>query len=363
MEKSRKLSSKAGASADLYSRSGVDQRAADGLTQWIARASRQVRGPGVVSGICQGDKGFAGMYEVPGTPGKLLVACTDGVGTKLKLAFQLKRHDTVGIDLVAMSVNDLVTTGARPLFFLDYMAVGKLKEGVAKEILKGVIAGCREADCALLGGETAQLPDFYQKGEYDLAGFAVGFVERKNAYGPGSPAGARTVPGDVLLGLASNGLHSNGFSLVRRIVEKRSVGLGRRIPGLKGTLGEELLRPTRIYARQVMRLVQDPKTRRAVRAMAHITGGGIPGNVPRMLPAGVGAVVDKSAWPRPAVFGLVREWGRVSEREMYEVFNMGIGLVVAVDRRREAECREILGGSGVYRVGEIVRGPRRISWA
>ena len=344
-------------SADLYSRSGVDQRAADGLSQWIARAVRKAPRSGVVSGV----GGFAGLYELPGMPGKLLVGCTDGVGTKLKLAFALKRHDTVGIDLVAMSVNDLVTTGARPLFFLDYLAVGKLKPGVAKEVLKGVIAGCKDADCAVLGGETAQLPDFYRPGEYDLAGFAVGFVEKKNLLD-----GSRAVPGDVLLGLASSGLHSNGFSLVRAIVKKRGASLTRRVPGLKGTLGEELLRPTRIYVRQVTRLVSgmqsSPKTRRAVRGIAHVTGGGIPGNLPRVLPKGVGAELDRNAWPRPAVFELVRDWGRVSEDEMYDVFNMGLGMIVVVDKKREAACRRLLGGTGVYRIGEVVRGSHKVSW-
>ncbi len=344
--------------ADLYSRSGVDQRAADGLSQWIARAARKVSSKGAVSRV----GGFAGVYELPGQPNKLLVACTDGVGTKLKLAFQLGRHDTVGIDLVAMSVNDLITTGARPLFFLDYLAVGKLRSGVAKEVLKGVIAGCREAGCALLGGETAQLPDFYRKGEYDLAGFAVGFVERKDLLD-----GSRAAPGDVVLGLASSGLHSNGYTLVRSIVKKKGLGLKKRVveprKGLKGTLGDELLRPTRIYVKELRRLLDNGTTRRAVRAVAHVTGGGIPGNLPRCLPKGLGAVLEKTAWPRPAVFDLVSEWGGVGEDEMYDVFNMGLGLIVVVDRRKEAECRRALGGRGVYRIGEVVKGPRKVSWA
>ncbi len=339
----------------LYRSSGVDQKAADSLAGWIAKITKPVRGSGVVAGV----GGFAGLYELPGSGGRqLLVGCTDGVGTKLKLAFAAGRHDTVGIDLVAMSVNDLITTGARPLFFLDYLAIGKLAPRVAREVIKGVVAGCKEAGCALLGGETAQLPDFYADGEYDLAGFAVGLVEKKNLLGP-----SRVRPGDVLLGLASSGIHSNGYSLVRKIVKEKKKSLKSRVPGLKGTLADELLKPTRIYEREVRGLLHHPDCRRAVRALAHVTGGGIAGNLSRVLPEGFGATIDKMSWPRPPVFALIQEWGGVSEKEMFDVFNMGLGMIVVVSKREEAGCRRALGSKNVYRIGEVVKGPHQVAWA
>jgi len=341
--------------SNQYRQSGVDQKAADQLAGWIAKATKNARGSGVVEGI----GGFAGLYELPGSSGRqLLVGCTDGVGTKLKIAFATGKHDTVGIDLVAMSVNDLLTTGGRPLFFLDYLGIGKLAPRVAKEVLKGVVAGCKEAGCALLGGETAQLPDFYSAGEYDLAGFAVGFVERKKLLGP-----SRVKEGDVLIGLASSGVHSNGYSLVRRIVKNKRKSLKERIPGLKGTLGDELLRPTRIYEREVRTLLHHPDCGKAVHALAHITGGGIAGNLPRILPEKCGARIDKMSWPRPPIFELLRDWGKVSEKEMFEVFNMGLGMIAVVDKRAESRCRDALGATGVYRIGEVVKGPHKVVWA
>jgi len=300
--------------AKQYRQSGVDQKAADQLAGWIEKVTRSGAGaPGVVEGI----GGFAGLYELPGTSGRqILVGCTDGVGTKLKLAFAMGKHDTVGVDLVAMSVNDLLTTGARPLFFLDYLAVGKLAPRVAKDVLKGVVAGCKEAGCALLGGETAQLPSFYAEGEYDLAGFAVGLVERKKLLGP-----SRVKVGDVLLGLASSGIHSNGYSLVRRIIKMKRKGLKDRVPGLKGTLGDELIKPTRIYEREVRTLLHHPDCGKAV------------------------------------------DWGKVSEKEMFEVFNMGLGMIAVIDKRAEERCRAELGSAGVYRIGEVVKGPQKVTWA
>jgi len=341
--------------SNQYRQAGVDQKAADQLAGWIAKATKNTGGSGVVEGI----GGFAGLYELPGSSGRqLLVGCTDGVGTKLKIAFATGKHETVGIDLVAMSVNDLLTTGGRPLFFLDYLGIGKLAPRVAREVLKGVVAGCKEAGCALLGGETAQLPDFYSPGEYDLAGFAVGFVERKKLLGP-----SRVKEGDVLIGLASSGIHSNGYSLVRRIVKNKRKSLKERIPGLKGTLGDELLRPTRIYEREVRALLHHPDSGKAVHALAHITGGGIAGNLPRILPEKCGARIDKMSWPRPPIFELLRDWGKVSEKEMFEVFNMGLGMIAVVDKRAESRCRAVLGATGVYRIGEVVKGPRKVVWA
>jgi len=339
----------------LYARAGVDQDAVDGFVEWLAQATRPVRRSGVVAGV----GGFAGLYELPGTRGRtLLVGCTDGVGTKLKLAFELGRHDTVGIDLVAMNVNDLITTGARPLFFLDYLAVGKFDPGVAKEVLEGVIAGCRESGCALLGGETAQLPDFYAPGEYDLAGFAVGVVDRAHVID-----GSRVRPGDSILGLASSGVHSNGYSLVRKVLAESGRRLGERPAPLRGTLGEELLRPTRIYERTLRPVLDSPRGRKAVKALAHVTGSGIPGNLPRVLPEGVSARIDRRAWPRPPIFALIAEWGRIGEDEMFDVFNMGVGMIAVVERREEANAVRALGRRGVYRIGEIVEGRREVLWA
>jgi len=349
---------------NLYRRAGVDQEAQDGLADWIAKVARPPAGSGVVAGI----GGFAGVYEAPGSNGcRLLVACTDGVGTKLKIAFALGRHDTVGIDLVAMSVNDLICCGARPMFFLDYLAVGKLEPGVARSVLSGVVAGCREAGAVLLGGETAQMPDMYSPGEYDLAGFAVGDVERRNLLGPGSARGERMRAGDAVLGIASSGIHSNGYSLVRRIVEASGRKLGARIAGLNGTLGDELLRPTRIYERPLRRLLEDPQAGRHVRAVAHITGSGIPGNLPRVLSKNLAARLDRSSWPKPPIFPLLMDWGGIPQEEMYDVFNMGIGLIVVIARRAEEAAKRLLGPGGVYRIGEIVarpaRGKDQVLWA
>jgi phosphoribosylformylglycinamidine cyclo-ligase len=341
-----------------YSRAGVDQSAADSFVEWIAERAASP-GAGVISGI----GGFAGIQELPGTKGrKVLVGCTDGVGTKLKLACAMGRHDTVGIDLVAMNVNDLICTGARPLFFLDYLGVGRLDPEVTKQILDGIIAGCRQAGCVLLGGETAQLPDMYAPGEYDLAGFAVGFASRSELIGPGSARGARMRPGDVCLGLASSGVHSNGYTLVRKVLAESGRQLSERLPGLDGTLGEVLLRPTIIYERPLRKLLDHPKAGRAVRAVAHITGSGIPGNLPRVLGEGLAARLDRSSWPVPAVFGLIREWGGIGEGEMYDVFNMGIGLIVIVDRKAAEAAKALLGGNNVFAIGEIVEGPNAVIW-
>jgi phosphoribosylformylglycinamidine cyclo-ligase len=337
-----------------YKRAGVDNTTSDSLVEWISTAVRSAPTAGVVAGV----GGFAGLYELPGSNGaQLLVGCTDGVGTKLKLAFQMKRHDTVGIDLVAMSVNDLITCGARPLFFLDYLAVGKLSGDVARQVVAGVIEGCRQSNCALLGGETAQLPDFYQKGEYDLAGFAVGIVDRADLVD-----GSKMKPGDVLVGLPSSGVHSNGYSLVRSILADSKKKLSAKVKGLPGTLGATLLEPTIIYEKQLRPLLSNPDLRGVVHAIAHITGSGIPGNLPRNFPAGCAARVDRSAWKPPVIFDLLAEWGGLDRNEMFEVFNMGMGMILVVEKARLDECCATL-GAGVKVIGEIVEGRQDVTWA
>jgi len=261
--------------------------------------------------VIAGIGGFGALCRIPrGYRQPVLVSGTDGVGTKLKLAFALGRHDTVGIDLVAMSANDVLVQGAEPLFFLDYFATGKLEPGVAAEVIRGIARGCELAGCALIGGETAEMPGMYPEGEYDLAGFCVGVVEKDRILD-----GKGIKPGDVLLGLASSGPHSNGYSLIRKIVEKE-----------KPDFLEGLLEPTRIYVKPVLKLLQ----RTPVKGLAHITGGGLVGNVPRILPKRTRAVIRKASWPRPDVFQWLQRAGNVAEDEMHRVFNCGIGMVVVV---------------------------------
>ena len=268
--------------------------------------------------------GFGGLFRLQAHryAEPVLVSGTDGVGTKLKIAFLTDRHDTVGIDLVAMCVNDIVVSGAEPLFFLDYFATGKLAVPKAEAVLKGIAEGCRQAGCALIGGETAEMPSFYAAGEYDLAGFAVGVVDR-----PKIIDGRSIVPGDVLIGLASTGLHSNGYSLARRVLlDQAQLSMTSRLPELDRPLGEVLLTPTRIYAKQVLTLIQDCP----IKGIAHITGGGITENLPRVFPAGIGAQVQRSAWSVPPIFQAIVRLGQVERGEMYRVFNMGIGMILVV---------------------------------
>ncbi len=294
-----------------YKKAGVDIDKADRLVDYIAR-----RAPGI--------GGFAGLFPIePGAKDPLcLVATTDGVGTKLKVAFSLDRHDTVGVDLVAMSANDLICCGAKPLFFLDYYATGKLDLERSKRLVDGILEGCRQAEMSLLGGETAEMPGFYPKGEYDLAGFAVGLVRKSEAVD-----GSKAFPGDVILGLPSSGLHSNGFSLVRRVFHGR----------LLKKRAAELLTPTKIYVKEIRRLTEGlAKRRQAVLALAHITGGGLPENLPRVLPARCRAVIAKGSWDVPALFSEIALLGRVPEAEMWRTFNMGIGMA-AVVRAESAE--------------------------
>ena len=313
-----------------YKDAGVDLEAAEKMNREIARHLRRTFGPQVLENV----GGFAGLFSLDKEAAlftkdyrhPVLAACSDGVGTKLKLAFETGRHRTVGIDAVAMNVNDLLAQGAEPLFFLDYIGTGKLKPGVLAEVVAGVADGCVEARCALLGGETAEMPDFYSKGEYDLAGFVVGVVEKDKVID-----GRRTSPGDKVIGIASSGLHSNGFSLVRKIFFKEAkMKPGDYVDELETTLGDELLRPTRIYARAIRGLLARYKVKKVVRGIAHITGGGMPGNIPRILPERLSVEIKKGTWPIPPIFGLVERMGNVDEEEMYRVFNMGIGMVVIV---------------------------------
>ena len=313
-----------------YRGAGVDIEAGDALVEAIKPFARRTLRPEVLAGI----GGFGALCELPKKYREpVLVSSTDGVGTKLKLAFALGRHDTVGIDLVAMSVNDVLVQGAEPLFFLDYFACGKLDPQVGKKVIQGIAAGCEQAGCALIGGETAEMPGMYPEGEYDLAGFCVGVVEKARIVD-----GRSIAPGDVLLGLASSGPHSNGFSLIRKILER-------------GKPPFDPLEPTRIYVKPVLKLLAAVP----VKGLAHVTGGGLVGNVPRVLPAGTRAVIRKGAWPRPEAFRWLQQAGGVAEDEMWRVFNCGIGMVAVVPRDKAAEARSILEREGerVYEIGAI----------
>jgi phosphoribosylformylglycinamidine cyclo-ligase len=314
-----------------YAGSGVDIEAGDAMVRRIqslmqrTHSTRVIDRPGGFAGLFRLDYNeqlFRRNYREP-----VLVACTDGVGTKVKLAAAMGIYDTVGVDLVAMSVNDLIVIGAEPLFFLDYLAVHKLDPATGEAMVRGVSEGCRLARCALLGGETAEMPDVYSEGEFDMAGFAVGVLELHREI-----SGERVSPGDVIIGLASSGIHSNGFSLVRRIVEHAKLDLHKIYDELdpERPLGEVLLTPTRIYARQVVRILRRYTVKRIVTGMAHITGGGLPGNVNRALNHKVDAKLDTSAWERPAVFDFLQKQGEIEEAEMRRVFNLGIGYVLIV---------------------------------
>ncbi len=324
--------------AVTYRDAGVDIDAGDDAVRRYGPLAAATRRPGVIGGLGGFGALFslreAGRWEDP-----VLVSATDGVGTKLELAFHTGRHDTVGIDLVAMCVNDLVTTGAEPLFFLDYFATGRLAPEQAAAVVEGVAEGCRQARCALVGGETAELPGFYGDGTYDLAGFAVGVVERAKIID-----GSRVRPGDVVIGVASSGLHSNGYSLARRVLPWQED------EALAGTL----LTPTRIYVPAVLALLEVVE----VRALAHITGGGLPGNLPRVLPEGCGAELDFAAWERPEVFARIATAGPVEEVEMARAFNLGVGLCAVVP---EADAERALAtlhqaGERAWRIGRVVPG-------
>ena len=334
-----------------YRQAGVDMDAGDALVDRIAPFAKRTRIPEVMSDV----GGFAGLCRLPtGMEEPVLVSGTDGVGTKLKVAFATGVHDTIGFDLVGMCVNDVITCGARPLFFLDYFATGKLDVDVAAKVIEGIAEACRISGCALLGGETAELPGMYAEGEYDLAGFSVGVVDRKRLVD-----GKRVEPGDVALGLTSSGLHSNGYSLARRVVlEKMNLAFDARPDELGGaTVGEALLAPTKLYASAVQKLMNktDATSSVDVRAMAHITGGGLPGNLPRVLPDGMGVRID-ATWKRPGIFDLIARGGPVDESEMRRTFNLGVGYVVIVPAAEVARAEAILtsAGEAPFILGEVV---------
>jgi len=330
-----------------YRDAGVDIDEGDRLVELIKPLARPTLRKEVLAGI----GGFGGLFALDVARWKepVLVSGTDGVGTKLKVAFTAGRHATVGIDLVAMCVNDVAVVGAEPLFFLDYFATGKLSAEQAAEVVKGIAEGCRQAGCALIGGETAELPGFYTKGEYDLAGFAVGCVERSRILD-----GRAVAPGDAVLGIASSGLHSNGYSLARKALLERHP-LDWAPPELGGrTLADALLEPTRIYAKDVLALLEAVP----VKSLAHITGGGLPGNVPRNLPDGTRAVLDARRWPRPPIFDLVQREGGVPWDDMFLTFNMGLGLVAVLAPSDVAAAQALLARRGIasWPVGGIDRG-------
>ncbi len=327
-----------------YKDAGVDIERAERFVESIKAMARRVHRPWVLQGI----GGFSAAIKIPeGYRRPLLVASTDGVGTKLKVAQALGRFDTVGIDLVAMCVNDLLPSGARPLFFLDYIASGKLEPQRDKALIEGIIRGCEEADCPLVGGETAEMPGLYPEGEFDLVGFAVGILEEN-----GLIDGSGIKEGDVLIGLASSGVHSNGFSLIRKLIERHGLRLEAHVAALDRTLGEELLRPTRIYVKAVLGILE----RFPVKGMAHITGGGLPGNLPRILPEGLSASI-KVRWEIPPIFDFIRSLG-VPEEEMWRVFNMGIGFVLICDPQKADSIMEAARSLGEepHLIGEIVQG-------
>lgn len=330
-----------------YREAGVDIGEGDRLVELIKPLAESTRRPEQISGL----GGFAGLFALE--PGKyrepVLVSGTDGVGTKLKLAFEANRHETIGIDLVAMCVNDIVVSGAEPLFFLDYFATSKLMVEQATPVLQGIAEGCRQAGCALIGGETAEMPGFYAKGEYDLAGFALGVVEREEIID-----GEAVEVGDAIIGVASTGPHSNGYSLIRRIMEERGLSLDTIPEGLDRPLVDLLLAPTRIYARDILALRQKIE----VRAMAHITGGGLPGNVPRTLPRGVSARLHRWRWPASPLFDFLARVGEVPADDMAATFNLGLGLTAVVRKGEVDEALALLRARGLdaWEVGEIIEG-------
>jgi len=338
--------------AITYKDAGVDIDAGDFFVRKIKPYVKSTFRPEVMTHI----GGFGGLFALKKYQNPVLVSGTDGVGTKLKIAFLTNRHDTVGIDLVAMCVNDIVVSGAEPLFFLDYFATGKLKPRAHADIVKGIAAGCKQSGCALIGGETAEMPSFYAEGEYDLAGFAVGVVEKKRIID-----GSKIKPGNALIGLASSGLHSNGFSLVRKVLlEASGYTLKDVLPELGKPLGDALLTPTRIYVKTILALQKEFD----LHGLAHITGGGITENTPRMLPKGTTALIRKGAWNIPPIFSLIQQKAKIDDEEMYRDFNMGIGMVLAVPAKQAGavikKAKKL--GEKAYLIGEIVKGKQVVKY-
>ena len=343
-----------------YEESGVSIDANDVMVERIGKSVKSTFGPRVI-GL---ENGFAGLYQLnedgkPKYKNPVLVSCTDGVGTKIMIAQEMGRFDSVGIDLVAMSVNDMIVQGAEPLFFLDYLAVHKLEPERIAEMVEGIADGCKQSNCALIGGETAEMPDVYRKDEFDMAGFAVGVVERDRIVKSDG-----VVEGDVVLGLGSNGVHSNGFSLARHICFKQEkLDVKDKPEELGGvTIGDALLEPTKIYVKSIVNLIADYEGDLPIHAMAHITGGGLVGNIPRVLPDDCDAAIDKASWPINDIFKYLQKAGPVEEQEMFRVFNMGIGYVLIVDKDSAADITAKLKASGekVYEIGIITKGTGKV---
>ncbi|XP_004509870.1 phosphoribosylformylglycinamidine cyclo-ligase, chloroplastic/mitochondrial-like [Cicer arietinum] len=329
----RMVAVRAGGQGLTYKDAGVDIDAGSELVRRIAKMA-----PGI--------GGFGGLFPLGDS---YLVAGTDGVGTKLMLAFESGIHDTIGIDLVAMSVNDIVTSGAKPLFFLDYFATGHLDVDVAEQVIKGIVDGCKQSDCALLGGETAEMPGLYKEGEYDLSGCAVGIVKKENVIN-----GKNITVGDIIIGLPSSGVHSNGFSLVRRVLAQSGLSLKDKLPGGNITIAEALMSPTTIYVKQVLDIV----SKGGVKGIAHITGGGFTDNIPRVFPDGLGALIYEGSWEIPTVFKWLQEAGKIEDSEMMRTFNMGIGMVLVVSPEAANGILENRGDTAkaYYRIGEVISG-------
>ena len=337
--------------SESYKAAGVDVTAGYRAVELMKSHVERTKIPGVVSGI----GGFGGLFQpdLSGMKTPVFVSGTDGVGTKLKIAFLMDKHDTVGIDCVAMCVNDVVCCGAKPLFFLDYMAVGKNRPETVADIVGGVAEGCVQAGCALVGGETAEMPGFYPTDEYDLAGFSVGVVDREKIVD-----GSKVQPGDAIIGLESSGLHSNGFSLVRKIFRVNEQNVNMYIDELGCTLGEELIIPTKIYVKPLLSLMDQV----TVKAVSHITGGGFYENVPRMLKDGVSAKIEKSTLPQRPVFSLLQRQGNIPEHDMYNTFNMGIGMCVTVSKEDADRAVDVLRSAGqpASVIGEITQGEKEV---
>jgi phosphoribosylformylglycinamidine cyclo-ligase len=338
-----------------YKKSGVDIDEGDKFVNLISPLVKRTFRPEVMTEIGL----FSALFKPDITRYRepVLVSSTDGVGTKLKIAFMMNRHDTVGIDLVAMCVNDILTTGAEPLFFLDYLATGRLHAETASKVIEGIVKGCEEAGCSLIGGETAEMPGFYPEGEYDVAGFSVGIVEKEKIIN-----GSSIREGDVIIGIASDGLHSNGYSLVRKLffdVKKMSVDAHIHELGVK--LGEELLKPTRIYVRAFMAL----RDHIEIKGMAHITGGGIPGNLPRILPEGICAHIRIGSWPAPPIFEVIVKIGNIADEEMKMTFNMGIGYIMVVSKEVSDDAISLLNEAGyrAFIIGNTEKGGRGVRYS
>lgn len=338
--------------SESYAAAGVDVTAGYESVDRIKPLVQSTYIPGVIGDL----GGFGGLFkpQLDGIEEPVLVSGTDGVGTKLKIAFLTNKHDTVGIDCVAMCVNDIVCSGAKPLFFLDYLAVGKNFPERIEKIVSGVTEGCRQAGCALIGGETAEMPGFYPIDEYDLAGFAVGLMDKTRVID-----GSSINDGDILIGLASSGIHSNGYSLVRKVLDVENRDLSEYIPSLGKTLGEELITPTRIYVKSILDLIGSGVN---VKAISHITGGGLYENVPRMLPDGIVASIEKRSIPEKPIFTLIAETGNIPERDMYNTFNMGVGMIIAVSPEEAYKAVELLTASGetAFIAGRCVSGEKGV---